>query len=61
MGKPLWETQNLSRNVFFPGKHHPVPAVYGSKMEHVAQGSYSDACQRMLTQIHDMPCGGWHS
>jgi len=27
MGKTLWETQNLSINGFFPGKHHPVPAV----------------------------------
>jgi len=27
MGKTLLETQNLSRIGFFPGKHHPVPAV----------------------------------
>jgi len=27
MGKSLLETQNLSRNGFFPGKHHPEPAV----------------------------------
>jgi len=27
MGKTILETQNLSRNGFFPGKHHPVPAV----------------------------------
>jgi len=26
-GKTLWKSQHMSRNGFFWGKHHPVPAV----------------------------------
>ena len=28
MGKTLYKSQNMSRNGFFWGKHHPVPAVH---------------------------------
>jgi len=45
MGKTLGETQKLSRNGFFPGKHHPVPAVCGGVKELLSLKLAKCTCQ----------------
>jgi len=63
MGKTLWETQtlSLSRNGFFPGKHHPVPAVLVNHIHTLYLQSKTRRAQSNLTNSNKLKMQFWKS